>query len=297
MGKISFSNVWPFCEFKDVTVDGQAMVYIPKIYVCNEKVGSGPYAGKYQYSIAQKDFDKSWHVHPAFMCNGKEMSGIQISKYMASNSSGKPASVKGAGAWVSITRDNAHNTCAKRNVANGTKEQTGWHMYNVYEHHLIARLMLLEYGSGDLQTLLTGSNKGGGALWHGIQDVFNSTSAAIWIDGIDSLGSGNTTWRVFNRDGSQKYVDTKLKPAGGGYPIDVFRNKGDGYDLGDIFLGSSSNATNTAGTFGDYQHLLAGLVFCSGCGADVAPGPFGLAGYSTSTAQNNIGFRLARYVE
>lgn len=82
---INFSNVWPYKEIKTVTVDGQEMVYIPKIYVCNTMLpNTAKYAKKWQYSIAPEKIDENWHVHPAFMNNGKEANGIYIGAYCAS---------------------------------------------------------------------------------------------------------------------------------------------------------------------------------------------------------------------
>ena len=295
---LDFTNAWPFNKMVEQTADGQAMVYIPKMYVKNEKLpDTATYAGKYAYLIAPDKIDDTWHVHPAFMNNGKEMSGVQIGKYLASkDSSGKAASIKGATPWTSITRDTAHSLGSNRNVSGGTGEKTGWHMYNIYEHHLIARLMLIEYGSSNLQTLLTGSDSGMDAKYHGIEMVWGGASYGEWFDGIDTLGSGNTI-RIFKNDGSQTYVDTGLNPCGNGYVKDVLHNKGTNYDLGDVFLAASADGTYTNGSFGDYQWFNGGYVFSSYWGGVASYGPFDLNGSSTSDANSSLGFRLARYVE
>ena len=295
---INFSNVWPYKEIKTVTVDGQEMVYIPKIYVCNTMLpNTSKYAGKVSYSIAKEKLDDTWHVHPAFMNAGKEMSGVQIGKYLASkDSSGKAASIKGATPWTSITRDTAHSLGSNRNVSGGTAEQTGWHCYNIYEHHLIARLMLIEYGSSDLQTLLTGSDSGMDAKYHGIEMVWGGTSYGEWFDGIDTLGT-NRSVRIFKNDGSQTYVDTGITPCGAGWLKDVLHNKGTNYDLGDVFLAASVDGTQANGSFGDYQYFNGGYVFYSDWTAYAYRGPFHLGSSSAGYAGSGLGFRLARYVE
>ena len=290
-----FSKVWPYNEIKTVTVDGQQMARIPKIYVNNTKLTSGPYAGKYAYLIAPDKIDDTWHVHPAFMNNGKEMSGVQIGKYLASkDSSGKAASIKGASFWTNITRDDAHKAGLTRNVSGGTGEKTGWHMYNIYEHHLIARLMLIEYGSSNLQTLLTGSDSGMDAKYHGIEMVWGGASYGEWFDGIDTLGT-NSAVRIFKNDGSQTYVDTGITPCGAGWLKDVLHNKGTNYDLGDVFLAASVDGTQANGSFGDYQYFYGGYVFNSYWSARADRGPFCLHASSTSCTSSALGFRLARY--
>lgn len=295
---LDFTKAWPFNKMVEQTVDGQAMVYIPKMYVKNEKLpDTATYAGKYAYLIAPDKIDDTWHVHPAFMNNGKEMSGVQIGKYLASkDSSGKAASIKGASFWTSITRDDAHKAGLTRNVSGGTGEKTGWHMYNIYEHHLIARLMLIEYGSSDLQTLLTGSGSGMDAKYHGIEMVWGGASYGEWFDGIDTLGT-NSAVRIFKNDGSQTYVDTGIAPCGSGWLKDVLHNKGTNYDLGDVFLASAVDGTQENGSFGDYQWFSGGCVFYSNWGSDADYGPFCLYDPGASSTRSALGFRLAHYVE
>lgn len=295
---IDFSNVWPYNAMKKVTVDGQEMVGIPKIYVRNMVLpNTSKYAGKYAYLIAPNKIDDTWHVHPAFMNNGKEMSGVQIGKYLASkDSSGKAASIKGASFWTCITRDNSHKAGLTRNVSGGTGEKTGWHMYNIYEHHLIARLMLIEYGSSDLQTLLTGSDSGMDAKYHGIEMVWGGASYGEWFDGIDTLGT-NSAVRIFKNDGSQTYVDTGIAPCGDGWLKDVLHNKGTNYDLGDVFLASAVDGTQANGSFSDCQWLRGGYVFNSGWGSGADGGPFYLGVTGPSGYPGALGFRLAHYVE
>lgn len=295
---LDFTNAWPFNKMVEQTADGQAMVYIPKMYVKNEKLpDTATYAGKYAYLIAPDKIDDTWHVHPAFMNAGKEMSGVQIGKYLASkDSSGKAASIKDATPWTSITRDTAHSLGSNRNVSGGTAEQTGWHCYNIYEHHLIARLMLIEYGSSDLQTLLTGSDSGMDAKYHGIEMVWGGTSYGEWFDGIDTLGT-NSAVRIFKNDGSQTYVNTGITPCGAGWLKDVLHNKGTNYDLGDVFLAASVDGTQANGSFGDYQVFNGGYVFNSYWAARAYRGPFCLNYDRTTTTGSGLGFRLARYVE
>jgi len=292
---LDFTNAWPFNKIQPATIDGQSMVYIPKIYVNNTKLTDGPYAGKYQYSIAPDKISDDWHLHPAFKNKGAESDGIYISAYLASkDSSGKAASVSGSTPWTNMTRDSAHSLGSNRNVSGGGDEKQGWHMYNIYEHHLIARLMLIEFGSSDIQTLLTNSNTGNGATYHGIHDVYGGTSYCFWIDGFDTLGASNKI-RIFDNDGGQTYTDTGLTPCGGTWMKDCLHDKGSGFDMGDVFIAKTAEGTQANGSFGDYQGLHGGDVFCAAGGAVADCGPFCLGDATSSHAYSLLGFRLAKY--
>lgn len=293
-----FSKVWPYNEIKTVTVDGQQMVRIPKIYVNNTKLTKGPYAGKYQYSIANEKIDSSWHVHPAFMDHGKESNAILIGTHLASkDSSGKAASINGAAPWVSVTRDTAHSLGTNRNVPNGNGDKTGWHCYSIYDHHLIARLMLIEFGTADIPTKLTGRDNGMGATYRGINDVYgavyNNRNTGEWLDGIDCHGKNNAT-RIFKNDGSQIYIDTGIASCGDGYVKDTLHNIGAGYDFGDIFLASVIDRTKPNGIFGDKQFTRGAEMNC-GFNNFEDPGPFYLDYTPSGGADKTLGFRLAKY--
>lgn len=295
MANIDFSHTWPFNEIREQTVDGQAMVYIPKIYVNNTKLTKGKYAGKWQYSISGTKLDSSWHVHPAFMNNGVEMSGIQIGAYIASkDSSGKAASIKGAAFWTSINFADSQKAAKSRNVNNGTKEQKGWHMLNVYEAHLVNRLMLIEYGTTNLLPHLKGSNadpayRGINILWGG--------SKRHWFDGIDTKGSSNTTIRIFDNQGNQTWVDTGAKALGGNWVTDVLHNTNAKFDLGDIFIASAASSSQASSTLGDYQNIGGGKILFSPVNGDTSCGPFFFNAIADTYSDSTIGFRLARYVE
>ena len=78
------SDKWPWSEMKEVTVDGQQMVRIPRIYVKNCVLEDGEFKGKPAYFIAQRHL-AGFHVHPAFMNNGKAAKALDLSCYEASH--------------------------------------------------------------------------------------------------------------------------------------------------------------------------------------------------------------------
>lgn len=65
------SNVFPWNEFKTETISKVEMVVIPKIYVKYVSITSGAYKGGTAYLIDKKG-GSGWHLHPAFIFNGKE---------------------------------------------------------------------------------------------------------------------------------------------------------------------------------------------------------------------------------
>lgn len=287
------SNIWPFSAMKEQTVDGQAMVFCPKIYICNEVPGSGTYSGKPCYEISDHK-ETGFHCAPTFMTNGVENdTGIQWSSYITSkDSSGKAASIAKATPWVSIAYTSIDAAAKTRNT--GTGEQSGWRAYNIYDHHLIARLMLLEKGTADLQNAIGGSSTANGVTWHGIHDVWGGTSYYFWIYGLTATGSGKTTFTILDKNGNNTMVDTKIAAPGGGWPVTLLDNVSDNYDLRDVFLAKTMTYTNTAGSLGDYQSLVGGYAFYTSMGATTDQGPFYLSSYGPSNSDVALSFRLAR---
>ena len=286
------SNIWPFSAMKEQTVDGQAMVFCPKIYICNEVPGSGTYSGKPCYEISDYK-ETGFHCAPTFMTNGVENdTGIQWSSYIASkDSSGKAASIANATPWTNIAYTAVDTAARTRNV--GTGEQAGWRAWNIYDAHLLARLMLFETGSADIQTILGGTDGSMGVTYHGIHDVWGGTSYGFWIYGLTTTGSGNTIM-VLDNKGNNNMVDTKIAPCGNGWPVTLLDNVGSNYDLGDIFLAKTVTSTKENGTLGDYQFLSGGYAFYTYWGSSSLYGPFCLYNGTPTNANTALGFRLAR---
>lgn len=286
------SNIWPFSAMKEQTVDGQAMVFCPKIYICNEVPGSGIYSGKPCYEISDYK-ETGFHCAPTFMTNGVENdTGIQWSSYITSkDSSGKAASIANVTPWASIAYTSIDAAAKTRNT--GTGEQSGWRAYNIYDHHLIARLMLLEKGTADLQNAIGGSSTANGVTWHGIHDVWGGTSYYFWIYGLTTTGSGNTIM-ILDKNGNNTMVDTKIAARGGGWPVTLLDNVSDNYDLRDVFLAKTITGTETAGSLGDYQALGGGYAFYATSNTNTYRGPFHLSNDSTSYSIGFLSFRLAR---
>ena len=297
MAKLDVSNMFPWNQMKEVTVDGQAMVFLPKIWIRNTALPKGT---KYEDKVAYMFADgpaSGYHLAPSFYTNGvQNENGIQVSAYIASkDSSGRAASVAGATPWTGITYNAIYAAAKTRNTGAAGTEQYGWRAYNIYDHHLLARLMLFEAGSADIQTIIGGTDGSMGVTYHGINDVWGGTSCGFFIYGLETPNSGSTIMILDNK-GTNTMVDTKIVPCGNGYPVTLLSDTGSDYDLGDVFLAKTVTKTASACSLGDYQSFSWGYVFCSGYGSSSVPdGPFRFNVKNPySDTDGNTGFRLAR---
>lgn len=292
LGAAYFKDLFPFNQMTAVTVDGQQMIYLPKMYVKTATVDAGAQnAGKPGLWISERPQD-GYHLNPAFYNNGVEAQGLQLSVAMASKGSdGKPESKAGSSPWVNEpTFNNVKTLATKRNT--GTGEQSGWHAWNIYEHHLLARLMMIEYGTSDMQAMLGTQN----VNYHGILDPWGSATAGagFLIDGLLSDGSNNI--QIADNAGHGTLVSTGKPFAGSGWIKETWMDKGSLYDLSDTFLSKTSDGTEGNGTYSDYAWSSAGCAFCTYSSAASAFGPFCLYRVGPSSTNSDVGFRLARYV-
>ena len=257
---IDFSTIWPYSEIKPVTVDGQAMVRIPRIYVKNCLLESGTYKGRLAYFISKEPLD-GYHVHPAFiMKGGVPASAVDIGVYEASKDAMRnykaAASVKTTSFWQNINRAGAITACSKRNIEGGNDEQKGWHCFNIYDYALLARLKLIELGKASGEIADAGRKNSGTTTvyetYHGIENPFGNPTAPCWLPGLGNIGD---TIRLYKNDGSEVMVDTGLKVAGTGWVTNFSIQTGDGFDLGAVFVASAVTGAKIDGICSDWQRL------------------------------------------
>lgn len=278
---MDFSNMFPYNQITPVTVDGQSMVKIPKIYVRNTTPTSGTYTGKPCWEMSDYA-ETGFHAHPAFMNNEIEAQSLQLSVDIASKGSdNKPESKAGATPWVSEPKfNNIKSLAARRNT--GTGEQSGWHPWNIYEHHLLARLMLIEYGTPNMQLKLGTQN----VNYRGILNPWgNQTSPAGFI--IDGLftDSGRSI-QIADNIGKGTMISTgKVLPADG-WIKSTWLDKGTLYDLSDVFLPKTSDGTEGNGTFSDYAWTDAGCAFYTYHSTASNYGPFCLNNVSPGSTSS-----------
>ncbi len=272
MSQLDTSDKFPWNQMELRTFNGYNYIFIPNIWVKNE--GSGGQGTL--YTIHEEEVEGS-HIHPAFVTNGEvNPTGVLIGEDI----------VGGGQSYTDL-------------LTAAAQYGTGVLPYNIYDHHLIARLMLIEYESADLQTLITGSNTGMNANYHGIKNAWGSTSKGLWIYGLDtnnSLGINNTNIHILSNEMDGTMVDTGVAPCGGGWPVTLLRTTGTKFDLGDVFLAATVNDTEGDGTMGDYQGLSTGYCFYTHWSEDSSRGPFALYSNSPSNTYSYLGFRLRKAV-
>lgn len=294
MAKIDVSGIHPFDKMKVMTVDSQEVVYIPNTWIRNTPLPKGTkYEDKVAYMFADGPKD-GYHLAPSFYTNGvQNENGVQLSAYIASkDSSGKAASIAGATPWTGIAYTAIDAAAKTRNT--GTGEQAGWRAWNIYDHHLLARLMLFEAGSADIQTIIGGTDGSIGVTYHDIHDVWDGTSYGFFIYGLTTTGSGYRI-AILDNKGKGTMIDTNIAPCGIGWPVTLLDNTGDGYDLGDAFLAKTVTDTEGSGTLGDNCRFSEGYAFFTYYGdSSTYHGPFSLNRNGTSVTNGSLGFRLAR---
>ncbi len=241
MSALDVTNLFPWKDIRDVTVDGEEMVFIPKVYVKNTVIGG---FSAWYICGTQKE---GYHLHPAFYNKGTPtQNGILVAKYLSSGSNANLHSVRNE-KYVSLSYSSAKSSAEAKNIQDGTSDQTGWHLYNIYEHHLLYRLALIEYGAPNFTVIY-----GGQSLsfdYHGIVD----SSGYIWPDGLRAYVQYTSNipdkyvWCILNKTQSEEimtevdigcfYNSSYSETIG--YPLSFINDVGIDYDFGDIFLAGS----------------------------------------------------------
>lgn len=257
------NKFFPYNKMKLVTVDGQQMLRIPKIYVKNEVISKGRFAGKTAFFMAEHPY-KGYHVHPAFMNMGSQMSFLDLSCYEASKGKdGKPQSVpKNSGItisrgdrrsemWQEITQPEAIRVSKLRNTSSTDPDKSGWHCWDIYCHHLLARIMLFEFGTTSFIEQSAGTPE---YVYRGIHQPAGNPNAPLWLPGIMKIG-GNI--HVADNMGEGAMINTGVKAPANGWPTSFSMAKGAAFDLGDLFIAEKTSTKMLDGTCSDYQKFTA----------------------------------------
>lgn len=222
--------------------------------------------------------------------------------YEASQDGTKACSLPEKTPWVHISNPNAINACAARNTGTIGSEQYGWHLQTVYERAAIAMLMMIELGTPNVQTAIASGNVSSSAAqatgataakWRGIHEFWGN----VWehTDGIQTNAS--SIIQIFDNQGNGTYKNTGVVLPGG-WIKETSRASGDGFDLGDVFVPSVCDGTESNGTYSDYSWVAANCVLYQSGSWAYGSQAGAFAFYATNTAShsdNDIGFRIAKY--
>ncbi len=265
-------------------------VEIPVTWVRTETIADGPYAGCNCWWISDHE-EELFHVHPAFIGQDGQPHNLQIASWIASNKDGVPFSEdKGNlkdGYWNIISYNTVH---AKGWMADGCRP------YNIYDHHFLARMMLVEFGTPDVQAQTvdgvawTGANR---INYHGVYDPFGTPNYAeyYWLDGLTTL---NGTYQVLAADGSLSMVETGVScPGAAVWPVNCRVDQANGIDFGDLFIANMANSTENSGSFADCQSLRSGCAFNANWNTGSNRGTFCLYNYNPRSEDFSLGWRIA----
>lgn len=263
-----FERKFPFNQIKPVKVDDIDYVFIPNIWVRNETLSIGAaYEDCFAYMISDKP-KSGYHIHPTFVKNGKpNAEGVLIGKNI-------------------IAGNFAYNELKTKAVGYNAEP------FNIYDMHLIARLMIIESGSSNIQKTLSGIDGKMGVSWYGIKNVWGAKDLGQWYYG---LTTEDETIHILSNKMDGSTVDTKIAPAGSGYPSSLLTTKTLSYDFGDVFIAKNQGISAADGILSDYQCLEKNSAFNSGfIGNNALCGPFYLCNDRPDKKIKNIGLRLRK---
>ena len=281
-------------------------VEIPVTYVKTETLTDGIYAGKNCWWIADGPAD-GFHVHPAFVGADGQPHNLQISAYFASNNGENlPISVDLAQSsddyWKIISYNELH----------AMSLSDGYRPYSIYDHHFLARMMLIEFGSTN-----TRSQIGGGDSWtspneprtiyHGMYDLFGveydiKTSRGVGYCFLDGLTVINGTYQLLAGDGSRQMIETGIQNSNKNiYFPNCHMEKVNNIDFGDVFVGISHYKASGYGygdcSFTDYQnHTTYTSDAVTAFTTSFGNGMFHINSTSANSQGSRWGFRLSRCV-
>ncbi|TSE33011.1 hypothetical protein LCC91_07675 [Tepidimonas taiwanensis] len=308
-GAAYFNNHPTYAGIVTQTIDGQAMVRIPKFWFKAGAVPSGPHAGKVYWMISDQPVS-GFSVHPAFIgAGGVEMNQVWVGKYQASSSGGKLQSVPGVAPRVSMDFPTARAEAYARN----TGGVSGFRLWSDYDIAAIQMLASIELGGLDTQSLIgqgrvsqssaanVDASDVAQATWRGIVGLWGN----VWqmVDGIKRNGGNWWRWQynvpgnTTTSDFATGYVNTgRAALTSSGYPVTFDTTL---LSAG-IIVPATVDGTQSNGSTGDYfwsnTNTDDRIAYHGGYwsnGADA--GLFSLSvGVAPSDANGTLGARLAK---
>ena len=249
-----------WANMRTLTLDtGDVVVEIPPTYVKSEVLADSDYAGKTCWWTADGPVE-GFHVHPAFVKTDGSVGTLRVGAYVAHKGANDvPLSTDPGTNYMSYpqyTYSDARTYASNKNTAG----QTGWRMYSIYDHHLLARLALTEFGTGDPQIESVTRQ-----VYRGVHEVVRPS---CWLDG---LTTNNGVWNLLAPDGSGTMIatgDSGLIGRSDDFdcPLNCRVDKVAGIDFGDVFIASvaSIDTFEGGGSFVGNQRFWSSSLFATG---------------------------------
>ncbi len=305
MERVGFNEnnaVWS--GIRTVSTDHGDMVEIPTAWVKTETLADGEFAGCNCWWISDHARD-DFHVHPAFMKKDGTPGKLQISAWIASkDADGNPCSVdmgaanpnnKGNTYWNAMTYDGL--TAAAALLGDEYRP------YTIYDHHFLARMMLVEFGNLNVHAQIVNDVPWDASAridYHGIHDPMGTPNDIyigmnIYLYGFTTDGS---VYNVLATDGSGELVNTGISCNTSSTWVSNTRlDKVNGIDFGDIFIATSKiNSDKSSSSFSARQYMSANRVFYSVFSAGEENNILKTNTSSHTSSSTASGWRFARVV-
>jgi len=239
----------------DVTIDGQAMVRVPKFYYKTAVIASGANAGKTAWWVSDVAI-AGFTIHPAFMSGGVEIAQFYYGKYQARMDGSKLGSLSGGLPAVSRSLTQFLADANARNVSG----VTGFQLHSFWQWSAIQWLYLIENKTANSQTKSGAGNtsssaavnvESAAAIYRGIVGLWGNVWQ--WMDGFKSDASNIIqTW---DTNGNKTWVSSGVSGANlnGTYPLTINTTS----TLAPAFIAATLTSTSTSATFPDYQYCSA----------------------------------------
>lgn len=290
----------------DQTIDGQAMVKIPKFYYKRAVISGGANNGKTAWWIASQA-TTGFDVFPAFKKAGVEIDQFWYGKYQATYDSGpgKLQSIaNNANPWVNTTLPLYRSSANNRN----TGGVTGFMVHSFWQFAAIQWLYLIEYKTMNSQSKTSSGNVSGGTVYP-IDSVTTTAANYRGVTGlwgnvyqfVDGAKYGSSQVQLWDLNGNRTYQAVLTSGSVTSYPITF--DASSQASLASFFPATSSASNDSTATIPDSLTLSAPA---AGAFRGYAVGGNATAGAAgglwcvlcdtddTSAAASVIGTRLAK---
>ena len=300
----AFFNSHPtYAGIVDQTIDGQAMVKVPKFWFKTGNVPSGQYAGKRFWMISDQPAP-GFAVHPAFMNYGAEVAQYWLGKYQGTADGGKLGSQTGLMPLTNLD----FPTMQARAVARNVSGVSGFMMWSIYQLAAVQMLCLIEMGSSDSQTVIGAGNidnpsagptvvdsqEVSTASWRGVVGLWGN----VWQRLHGLMVDGASIYNMWDHQGHRAFVHTRISAPLGGYALHMSDASGTDFNLAAVFAPESTSAISADGTYGRdaFAATPNGFAMHGGAwGGRTDAGLFDMSASLTTFASTFIGTRLAKY--
>lgn len=272
---LTVNDRYPWSEIQTVNINGDIFIWIPKTYV-NTTISNGTCT-----FMVSKTLKEGYHCHPCFMKNGTEIPGIYIAKYKCRGSLSSLTSTSQTSVLQACIDDIYNAVSAKGN---------DFRVYNIYDHHFIARLCLIEMHGIDSQVYYGGSTTAINLTVHSIEETYASLN--LFIDGLRT--DANSKIEIYDKNGYRSWQSTGLAVRSGYFTV-PYSEFTDNYNLSDVFLYAKFLGTTESAIFNDYQGAEANCYYRTSSANMDSNGVFYLYGRVPDTTTTLLTFKMVKY--